>query len=481
MGGNGLTPWQYVATSVLNAAARSFENFQLMRYRLNVTDQQFPPGPWRDMWVALDTHWQTNRILTVPMLVSVLAPRGVSDQWISELWTPSPLPLEAVSDQVILLRERAMAAQQIVALDQARDVLSHEPDREARITAVRRLIGALEATEDQPLEEGTADVITGSTETWLTGQTVPSIETGVGWIDDQTNGFQAGEIWWIAGAYKMRKSSLMRHIALSMAQAGHSVTLCALEGSRGTLIAQFVAMMAAQWMMKEGIFSQNDARGRPLNALSSRVLQTYRGQYTQTLDKRQVAAIVAAIDGFRALGKHLRIYTSKREHGGVSDIESVRLLARRDKHLYGVDVLMIDYLQLMDAHAITIYDRVAQTSIGLQRLAQTEQLALLVLAQRNEETVKLRRDDGYSPGVKGGGDPAATADYLFVTQYPFKYGDGSETRDRLGIECRLARHGEAGGSVDVAIHAASGLIIPDATLAAPVDFGPMDTVYRGGQ
>jgi hypothetical protein len=306
-------------------------------------------------------------------------------------------------------------------------------------------------------------------------------QAGITWVDQLTGGLHPEQIWWVAGAYKMRKSSLMRNIALNLAQAGGSVTVCTLEGSQSMVIAQFVAMLAARWMLKEGIFSQNDGKGRPLNGIGSQLLLTLRGKYTTVLDKRQVAAVDAGIAAYRALGDRLRVYDSTRANGGVSDLASVQTIARRDKHLYGCDLMAVDYLQRLKGQGQTYFDVTAQNALGLQALALGQGFTLLVLAQRNEETVKLRRDDGYSPGVKGGGDPAATADYLFVTQYPFKYGDGSETRDRLGIECRLARHGEAGGSVDVAIHAASGLIIPDATLAAPVDFGPMDTVYRGGQ
>jgi hypothetical protein len=289
-------------------------------------------------------------------------------------------------------------------------------------------------------------------------------------MDERTGGILPGEIWWIAAAYKMRKSSLLRNMALGAVRGGASVTIITLESPQNVVVAQFVAMLAAEFLLREGLFAEKDRNGIPLNAITAKQLLALRSSYRTVLDKRQVAAVQHGIAEYKRLAKSLRIYDATPTNGHVRTLGDVQTLLLRDKNLYGGNVLFLDYLQRLSGRGDSIFDRISQQALELQNMALHNNVGLVVLAQQNEETVRGKGDE-HSPGVKGGGDPAATADYLFITRYPVKNADGTHNRDRLALELRLARHGEAGAQQELPIHAASGLLIPERIAVRPVDLG----------
>jgi replicative DNA helicase len=78
------------------------------------------------------------------------------------------------------------------------------------------------------------------------GQGIP---TGLKWFDRLTGGIWPGFNYWINAAYKSGKSSLMRNIALNVAQKDHPVDIFAAEGSRETFVLDCIAMLATGLML----------------------------------------------------------------------------------------------------------------------------------------------------------------------------------------------------------------------------------------
>lgn len=294
----------------------------------------------------------------------------------------------------------------------------------------------------------------------MNAQPEKTIPTGIRWLDGLTSGFRGGDVWMIAGAYKMRKTTLMINMCLNIALNGVSTTFLSREMRRLEVNAQMVAMLAVSDLMENGEYdtkfkdhNQNDVY---LNWISPRKLLESGSDY-RSWDKRKVKAIDNAQDRLEALGSIMRIYDTTIDNGALTDMASAELAVKRDLFLYGTQVVFADYLQLFAAPVNTVVEQVAYNSRKFQELAKRENVATVIAAQRNEEAIK-NQEESYSPGIKGGGDAAAVADFALQTRY--KFGDNSD-ENKLEITLTLSRHSSGGSNTKylAPIHPNSGLLL----------------------
>ena len=281
-----------------------------------------------------------------------------------------------------------------------------------------------------------------------------------------TGGFAQGDVWMIAGAYKMRKTTLMINMCLNVALSGASVTFLSREMHRKQVAAQMICMLAVGDLLEhnEYLEKHHDFRSHTdiyLNWIAPRALMLARTEYKRW-DARKVRAIDNAIARFKTLGDILHIYDSTPDGGGLSDIESAKTAVKRDIYLYGSKVYFADYLQLFGSPEMSAYDKTATASIAFQELSKHDNITGVIAAQRSEEAIK-NPEFTYSPGIKGGGDAAAVSDFALQTRYKFSQ-DTNENELEVGIT--LSRHGSGGGDTKkrLGIHPNSGLIL-DSTLA----------------
>lgn len=247
------------------------------------------------------------------------------------------------------------------------------------------------------------------------------VSTGLAWLDDKTGGFSSSHVWMVAAAYKQRKTTLMRNMVIGTCRAGGSVDMFALEGNKRSTSASLLAMLATEKLIEQGHGADE------LVVSEARVecgLRTPAQQYAIEAARKELASY------------NLRIYDAR---NGVTSFATLALKLKRDKFMFGTSVFFLDYLQMMRGDG-QIFERVERSTHDLQDLIATEGVTGVILAQRNEAAVKQSNDDdNYSPGVKGGGDPAAAADFLLLTKY-----DGDDKPDKLSVHLKLARHAQPG-------------------------------------
>jgi hypothetical protein len=116
---------------------------------------------------------------------------------------------------------------------------------------------------------------------------------------------------------------------------------------------------------------------------------------------------------------------------------------------------------LFNAPSDKTYEQVAYLAKKFQETTQREPITSIVLAQKNEASIQSGGNN-YSAGVKGGGDPAQTADYLLSNTY--KQGENQSDDTQLNIRMQLSRYGAGGANVDCdyTLHPPTGLMF-DAT------------------
>ena len=447
------TPWQLVADEVIAAIIQDKKTYELVRYELMVNRHHFPPGPWRDAFHAIDALYLTDRPIHI---TTVHNESKVALEWLSERWVLARKAVlgDVLRDNVKTLREHADSFRKLVAMETGVAELRKADTPEKRAAIVSDVLTALSSSVNDSISDvstaGAADRLA----KLLEEPPAKTITTGLAWLDAQTGGIQPGHMWWVAAAYKKRKSTLMRNMVLAACEAGASVTVGLLEGSQIEFTAQMVSMLAARWLHQNGHWDKRAPNGMPVQAITAQMLLALRNRYKTELHPLSVTAVSEAIKQFRALGTRLRIYDRQPENGGLGTLASIETMVRRDIARYGVDVCFIDYLQLINAGRSSEYENVSTIARSLQQLAGETRVAMVVLAQLNEESVRYG-SEGHSPGVKGGGDPAATADVLLTTGYP-KNDLGEDDTSKLYVKIKLARHTAMGASETFSLHPETG-------------------------
>jgi hypothetical protein len=318
------------------------------------------------------------------------------------------------------------------------------------------------------IEGETADLMADSFADFMDSPPPALMLTGIPWLDQLSGGFDRGHIWWIAAPYKSRKSTVMLNIALGMLMTWYtrgcageppSIGIASGEMPQKRVIAQIVAMLGVANIRRRNLWRETFTAGTtayPLHMISARALMNARAAYRQW-DPRRVEAIDYGIRQYANFGRALRVYDRSKEGGGLSDLNSLFTIMRRDMHLYRTNVFFIDYLQLFQPAEAKLFEYMSWAARELQKFAAHEGVTLVALAQQNEDTIKTGTT--YSAGIKGGGDAASTADYLLTSLY--KAGDFADDATKLQLTMKLSRHGDGGGDTKRVhdIHPHSGLLM----------------------
>ncbi len=273
-------------------------------------------------------------------------------------------------------------------------------------------------TNRSPLAADVSEVIWGQLETGNEA----AIPTGFKWFDELTGGLWTGMNYWIVAPYKSGKTTVMRNGVINTAQAGHGVGVFCAEGSREMFALDCQAMIATGILADQGL-RNDDLR---LDGLFIRRFYHRPGVFKS----HELNAVNAARQIWEKLP--IQLWDGR---DAVTNLTTLRYLIKRSKLEYGLRVFWIDYSQLF-GEGKTIYDRQSETSKAVQDITATEDVAICMLAQQNEEQVK-NGNEGHSPGVKGGGDAAAAADFLLIPKI-------EQETPFMELRLKLSRHTRPG-------------------------------------
>lgn len=449
--------WEIAADDVLSVVIASHECYDIARHEYGLTPMHLPEGAHREAFYAVCYLYDHG----LPVVDTTILERC---QHVTLTWVVQRIALydttrtgDVFRANVQLVKREGLAVGTRRLLQIAEQQISGGKDRELVVTQLMdaltnigldKTVKSVRASEHGPV----------NVQKRLSG-TQPGISTGIGWLDEITNGFEPKHIWWLVGAYKSRKTTLALNMAASAALRNQSVAILSKEMPQKRVQDQITSMLAVSWLERQGQYDATvtTKQGKivPLNWISPRWLNAIGAKYGE-LSPIKKTAIDYADSVYAKLP--LRIYDAESEHGGLNDLASIERVISRDMNTDGGKLFFIDYLQLFDAPGGTIFDKISTLARTLQDIAKRKDITLCVLAQRNEENIK-QAEESYSPGVKGGGDPAATADYLLTTRYN---ADGENSNPaKLTVQMKLSRHGPGGSGVKQVfdIHPDSGLIL----------------------
>jgi replicative DNA helicase len=191
-------------------------------------------------------------------------------------------------------------------------------------------------------------------ETQASNQGLVGMSTGLHSLDTATGGIRLGEVWTVGALPGRGKTAFGVQVALASARAGTPVAAFSLEMQDTEIGKRFLCASSS------------------FAAMQVRNPQTIRGERWPEL--MESAANLS----------ELPIYVDSRGSLKIQElVASARLYVRR----YGVKLIIVDYLRLVDAPGRELRERVGYVANALRELAKSERIGVVMLSQ-------LRRPDG---------------------------------------------------------------------------------------
>lgn len=295
-----------------------------------------------------------------------------------------------------------------------------EPDEvEAEIGKVTSALGGLLAKKSNRKP----DAVTVSDAAWQTvnNQGGSGIPTGLKWFDRVMGGMWPGMNYVMPAPYKSGKTTLCRNIILTAAQAGHPVGMFCAEGSRELFTLDCQAMLATEIIYRDDPISRHRLSGLFIKRYYWRP-----GIFTS----QELDAVHKARDIWNELP--IEIWDTK---DGIRDLVTLRYLIKRAKMTNGTEVFWGDYLGLFGQGKT--FERTEAVAHTIQEITENDNVFFGMLAQQNEDQIRSS-GRSHSPGIKGGGDPAAAADCVLIPSID------REDPDYLKVLLKLSRHSPDG-------------------------------------
>lgn len=215
---------------------------------------------------------------------------------------------------------------------------------------------------------------------------VTYLPSGIAAIDRRMGGLYRGEMTVLAARPAVGKSAMAMYIATHSALKGRSVAVCSLEMHK----MQYAYRMLAS---QTGIDGKKFRTGKDLDA-------------------REWSRIAESCGDLGRMRMHFQFF--------VPTVEELHRSLRQLKDQQGLDLVVIDYMQLMDTARRTggDYERITAVSHAIKRMALDLAVPVLSLAQVARPTAKNSPSMPGLDSMRGSGDIEQDADSVIILHEP---------------------------------------------------------------
>lgn len=241
------------------------------------------------------------------------------------------------------------------------------------------------------------------------GQSAEPVLTGLGKIDDLTNGFYPGEFIVIGARPSVGKTSLGLQIAEQCIKADIPILFFSLEMDR--------VMLAERFLLFEGV--------------------DYSIFKAAKLQPNQIEKVTSTCSKIESLPLYI-------DHGSGLKLSQIQSRTRYFKRNYKIGAVIIDYLQLIqsDRRDQTEYEHVTNISKTLKNMSKQIQLPVIALAQLNRETDKRGNGRPRLSDLRSSGQIEQDADKVILLH---RERDNEEKMSPNGIiSVEKSRNGQTG-------------------------------------
>jgi replicative DNA helicase len=304
--------------------------------------------------IAVRSAGQSVDFLTVGNHVGSLADGTPAFAYCAEIVKNTP-SVASAGTYASIVRERAIDRALYDLGSQAMEISQGNQDTQAKIAAVQAAAMAIDcgSGDDDIVKVG--DVLLDQLEVWqerhdrhARGETLIGLSTGLKDLDEKIGGLQPDHLYIVAGRPAMGKTTLAMGFVIDAAvRQSKSALVISLEMNKGQLLDRAMA-----------------SEGRiPLALVKNGTACQSHG---------------AELSAAAGLLRRAPLYIADR---AGSTIGRIRSLARRHKLRYGLDLLMIDYLQLLEGDGGNRTEEVSSISRGCKLLAKELGIPVVLLSQ----------------------------------------------------------------------------------------------------
>ena len=239
-----------------------------------------------------------------------------------------------------------------------------------------------------------------------------SVSTGYEGFDFKLGGFKRGDLIVVAARPSMGKTAIAMNFAQNVGEKGKNVAVFSLEMSKEQLTDRMIAasMAVDSWKLQKGKLSEDEfaKMGDALERLS-----------------------------------RAKIYIDDSPAGaGILELKSK---ARRLKMESGLDLIVIDYLQLISSgNSFNRVQEVSEISRGLKSLARELNVPVIALSQLSRALEARPDKRPIMSDLRESGAIEQDADIILMLYRDDYYNDMSETPNVTNIFIRKNRNGPTG-------------------------------------
>lgn len=238
------------------------------------------------------------------------------------------------------------------------------------------------------------------------------ISTGYKSFDEKLGGFKRGDLIIVAARPSMGKTAIALNFAQNVAKKNRHVAIFSLEMSKEQLTDRLIAaaMAVDSWKLQKGKLTEDEfAR---------------MGDALETLS-------------------HSKIYLDDSPAG--EGLTSIKSKARRLKMESGLDLIVIDYLQLMsNGNSLNRVQEVSEISRGLKSLARELDIPVIALSQLSRQLESRPDKRPVMSDLRESGSIEQDADIIAMLYRDDYYNEFSETPGVTNVLIRKNRNGPIG-------------------------------------
>jgi len=244
-------------------------------------------------------------------------------------------------------------------------------------------------------------------------QGMDGIATGFEKLDERINGLKPGNLVIIAGRPAMGKTTFALNISDHNAMTGKTVLFFSREMTSSELIDK----------------SMSNLSGVPLNNIK-----------TGDLTSDNWSFLSSTVSRFQ--DKNLFIDECSRT------VQQMSIIAKKKKMREGLDLIVIDYLQLMDGKGDNRTAQIGSITRGLKALAKELEIPIILLSQLSREVEKRPDKRPMMSDLRDSGEIEQDADIIiFVYRDEVYYEDDAMNKGFAEILVRKFRNGEIGNEI----------------------------------
>jgi replicative DNA helicase len=232
-------------------------------------------------------------------------------------------------------------------------------------------------------------------------------ETGWKFLDKYLGGYNEGDLIVMAGRPGMGKTAIALTLTKEFAQRGGKALFISLEMSNEQLAKRYMSLIGQfpNWKMRNGILAKHEV-DKIINVANNQTIEFY-------------------VDDDRD-GK----------------LEQIKSKARLHKARKGLDLLVIDYLQLMTGTKQSREQEVAEISRGLKLLAKELKCTVIVLAQLSRKPEERSDKRPLLSDLRESGAIEQDADVVMFPFRPAYYQDEKPEVEDAELIIAKNRNGE---------------------------------------